>query len=162
MDPGRWKIVFLLGKLFRLFSPQREDLESSGIPALMVRSKGPAARAVGDACFVLSSSILGTRGRKINGICQLPQGYALSIVSPETQVIGLDQDQHNRKSTGTSCYSHLMTTLSSKWLQRQPPSSSGDPAPCPMALSSKIQLAEIPHCYPPDALCVSYSLPGAG
>lgn len=114
VNSGPWKIVFLLGKLFRLFSPRREDLESSEIPALMVRSKGPAARAIGDPCFVPSSSILGTGVRKAHGTCQLPQGYALSTVSPGTQVIGLDEDQHNGKFTGNSWYSHLTTTLSSK------------------------------------------------
>lgn len=105
----------------------------------MVRSKEAPARTIDNIYSVLSSSILGNGGRKVHGICQLPQGYALSTVPPNARLIGPDEDQHNRKSTATSWYVHFITTPFSKWLRR-PTFSLGDPAQCTSALSSNYNL----------------------
>ena len=43
--------------------------------------------------FRPSTSILNTSGRNVHGICQLPEGHALSIVPPQIEVFELNGDQ---------------------------------------------------------------------
>lgn len=68
--------------------------QKSNIPALMVNTLDTGYN--GDhrsRYFIPSKSFWNRSGRKVHGVCRLPPGYALSIVRPETQILGIGEDR---------------------------------------------------------------------
>ena len=83
-----WGLVRKCGMLNRAV-----NTDISEIPTLAVRTLDSGVLGkLRNPYFVPSRSVLDTSGRKVHGVCQLPPGYALCIVPPDTKVLEAGED----------------------------------------------------------------------
>ena len=70
----------------------------SAIPALELSKSDDGTMNSISPCFMPSKSVWDSDGRKVHGICRLPEGYALRIVSAEAQVLEIGEEEIESKS----------------------------------------------------------------
>lgn len=106
------RMMLLKFYFYQVLRRKEKEQEVSQIPALVLSGKSYLVDAAfGDGTFQPSSSSMGTSHRKIYGICQLPEGYALSVVPPGAQVDELQSSGNTPCTTELSSNYNLPKAL---------------------------------------------------